>query len=394
ATFVEGGWSVKNLQRTIVLSRTYRQASDAAPGADAADPDNQLLHRFNRHRLEFEALRDTLLAASGQLDLTAGGLPDDLTKEPFTRRRTVYGFVDRQNLPGMFRTFDFPNPDTSSSQRFATTVPQQALFLMNSPFAQQQARQLVQRPEIKGAPGDTDKIRALYTTLYQRAPDPDELKLAKNFIRQASAPAAEPARPVVPAGWHYGYGSFDAATKRVRDFQPMTHRKDGRISPADTLPAPGFGHLLLSPEGGHPGDTPQHASIRRWISPADGVVQIKATLAHPAAAGDGVHARVVSSRSGSLGEWTVHQNKAATAFTDLQVTAGETIDFLVDCGANANTDSYTWSPKITLTTADATVQNWDAKKDFNYIEKPFVPLTPWEALAQVLLLSNEFAFVD
>ncbi len=398
ASFVEGGWSVKKLQRTIVLSAAYRQSSDENPAAAAVDPDNQLIHRFNRHRLEFEAMRDTLLAASGQLDLTAGGLPDDLTKEPFTRRRTVYGFVDRQNLPGMFRTFDFPNPDTSSSQRFSTTVPQQALFMMNSPFAQEQARRLIARDDIKRLSSDTDKIKALYATLYQRAPDAEEIKLAKEFLARAALPASDRPRSTVPPGWHYGSGEFDAATGRVANFKPMTARregKDARISPSTTFPDPTFGHLFLSPVGGHPGNTLARASIRRWVSPADGVIRLEGTLGHALAAGDGVHARIVSSQNGSLGEWTVHNSKQATTLADIKVTAGESIDFLVDCGASSNSDSYTWAPKVTFTAdSDSSVRTWEAKRDFNVVEKLPVPLTPWEELAQVLLLSNELAFID
>ena len=77
---------------------------------------------MNRRRLDFESMRDTFLALSGKLDLAAGGRPVDITTEPFTSRRTVYGFVERQNLPGIFRTFDFASPDTTSPQRFSTTV--------------------------------------------------------------------------------------------------------------------------------------------------------------------------------------------------------------------------------------------------------------------------------
>ncbi|MSU22885.1 MAG: DUF1549 domain-containing protein [Opitutus sp.] len=399
ATFVAGGWSVKKLQRAIVLSTTYRQSGDETPAAAAIDPDNQLLHRFNRRRLEFESLRDTLLAVSGQLNLTPGGLPDDLTTEPFTRRRTVYGFIDRQNLPGMFRTFDFPNPDTSSAQRFATTVPQQALFMMNSPFAQEQARHLVQRPELQSAASDPEKIRALYATLYQRAPAADELALAQDFLAtQQASPHATPPSPDRVPGWHYGYGAFDSATRRVRDFQPMTARKDGkdaRISPSPSSPDSAFDNLFLSPTGGHPGKTPNHASIRRWIAPAAGTVRLEATLGHANEKGDGIHARIISSRTGSLGEWTVHNAKQETNLADQKVTAGEALDFLVESGATTNSDTYTWSPKIHFTAdADSSARTWDAKRDFNLTEKIPVPLTPWEALAQVLLLANELAFVD
>ena len=145
--FIDDGWSLKKLHRAIVLSSTYRQSSDTSDAqrqrlADQRDPENRLLSRMNRRRLDLEAMRDALLSASGALDLTLGGPSVDLATEPFTHRRTIYGLVERQNLPGMFRTFDFAGPDTHSPQRFVTTVPQQALFLMNSRFVAEQARLL------------------------------------------------------------------------------------------------------------------------------------------------------------------------------------------------------------------------------------------------------------
>jgi hypothetical protein len=94
----------------------------------------------------------------------------------------------------MFRAFDFASPDATSPQRFYTTVPQQALFLMNSPFAIEQTKALLQRPEIAREQNDEPKIRALYRAVYQRAPDRDELKLALQFIQSRSSanlPAAD-----------------------------------------------------------------------------------------------------------------------------------------------------------------------------------------------------------
>ena len=93
---------------------------------------------------DFEATRDALLAVSGRLDPTIGGRSVPLTESPFSNRRTVYGFVDRQNLDGVYRTFDFASPDATSARRHVTTVPQQALFLMNNPFVIEQARQLAE----------------------------------------------------------------------------------------------------------------------------------------------------------------------------------------------------------------------------------------------------------
>ncbi|MGV3533334.1 MAG: PSD1 and planctomycete cytochrome C domain-containing protein, partial [Chthoniobacteraceae bacterium] len=131
ATFVEKGWSLKQLHREIMLSSTYQQSSDVADEVVQKDPENRLLTRMNRRRLDFEAMRDSLLLVAGQLDPKMGGHAEQLTEPPYSKRRAVYGFIDRQNLPGTFRTFDFASPDTTSPQRYSTTVPQQALFMLN-----------------------------------------------------------------------------------------------------------------------------------------------------------------------------------------------------------------------------------------------------------------------
>ena len=112
---MEEGWSVKKMHRLMVLSNTYQQDSMDDPARRAADPENRLLSHMNRLRLEFEPLRDALLFAAGQLDPRMGGKGDDMTKPrpPFSHRRTVYGFIDRQNLPGVLRTFDFASPDAT-----------------------------------------------------------------------------------------------------------------------------------------------------------------------------------------------------------------------------------------------------------------------------------------
>jgi mono/diheme cytochrome c family protein len=190
ATFMEEGWSVKKLHRLILLSSTYRQASDGNDRAAQADPENRLLGRMNRQRLDFEAMRDGLLAAAGRLDAARGGPAVDLTRAPFSTRRSVYGFIDRQNLPGLFRTFDFASPDASTAQRYTTTVPQQALFLMNSPFVVEQARHFVSRPDVAGQPSDAAKIDRLYRLAYGRAAAPEEIELGRRFLAEAvRAPA-------------------------------------------------------------------------------------------------------------------------------------------------------------------------------------------------------------
>jgi mono/diheme cytochrome c family protein len=199
ARFMENGWSIKKLHRLIVLSRTYRQRSDERQDARLIDPENRLLSRMNRRRLDFEAMRDGLLAVSGQLDRTMAGAPVDIVKVPSVPRRTLYGFIDRQNLPGMFRTFDLASPDAHVAQRHSTTVPQQALFLMNNPLVVEQARQLIARPEIASLTTPEQRIDRLHRVLYGRAPDAEETTLGVRFIEQASKQEeAKPGSGAVP----------------------------------------------------------------------------------------------------------------------------------------------------------------------------------------------------
>ncbi len=186
ATFVDNGWSIKKLHRLILLSNTYRQTSGDDPRLLQTDPENRLLARMNRRRLDFEAMRDSLLAVAGRLDPAIGGRAVELTTAPFSTRRSVYGFIDRQNLPGLFRTFDFASPDTSTPQRYTTTVPQQALFLMNSPFVVEQSRHFIQRADVAAQMKDETKINRMYQLAYGRAAEAEEIVLGLRFVTEAS----------------------------------------------------------------------------------------------------------------------------------------------------------------------------------------------------------------
>jgi hypothetical protein len=193
--FVDQGWSVKKLIRRIVLSRTYRQRSEDRPDCSRVDPENCLLWKMNRRRLDFESLRDAILSVSGKMDNKVGGPSVFLTATPFTNRRTLYAFIDRQNLPGLFRTFDFASPDTHSPQRFNTTVPQQALFLMNNPFVLEQSEALVRRPEMGGVVDPQRRIALLYQLVYARQPSADEINLGLEFVTRNSGDAAPGPQP-------------------------------------------------------------------------------------------------------------------------------------------------------------------------------------------------------
>jgi hypothetical protein len=180
-------WSIKDLHRLIMLSSTYQQSSSGREDYERIDPANRWLWRMNRMRLDFESLHDSLLSVSGKLDLTMFGRPAELMKKPFGTRRAIYGTVDRTNLPGVYRVFDFPNPDMHSPQRFSTTVPQQALFFMNNAFVIEQARALIARQDVASIQDPDSRVHKLYEILFQRKPSDKQLSIAREFLRNTSA---------------------------------------------------------------------------------------------------------------------------------------------------------------------------------------------------------------
>ncbi len=192
---MQEGWSTKRLVRQIVLSSVYQQGSDYREDAALVDPENRLVWRMNRRRLDFEGLRDSLLAVSATLDHKVLGKSIDITQTPFLPRRTVYSHIDRQNLPGIFRTFDVASPDAHTPRRYLTTVPQQALYLMNHPFAVEQAQRLVAREELQHISDPTERIAWLYQTLFARSPNADETDTGQRFIEQATTSDADKLDP-------------------------------------------------------------------------------------------------------------------------------------------------------------------------------------------------------
>jgi len=185
--FVEEGWSIKKMHRLIMLSSVYQESSANNPRYAQIDPANRLLWRANIRRLEFEPLRDSLLAIGGVLNTNMFGRPVDLEEEPYSYRRSVYGFIDRSDVSDVLISFDFANPDLPSGRRHETTVPQQALFLMNSPLVVETAKKLVSLIEFTSCDEDDARINFLYQRIWQRLPGPDELKLGLAFIAGVSS---------------------------------------------------------------------------------------------------------------------------------------------------------------------------------------------------------------
>lgn len=346
--FMQNGWSVKHLHRVILSSSAWRQSSRRTEMHASLDPDNQFYSRQSIVRLDAELVRDRMLAASGRLNAQQFGAPAAITEDDAGQvviddnetRRSMYIKVRRSQPVAMLQSFDAPVMEVNCERRPVSTVATQSLMLMNSSSILNHAAKLAER------------CRAEATLI------PDD------------ALANLPPLPAPPhESWQYGYGDFDDATKKTGSFTALAHFTGTQWQASPTLPDPTLGYALLHAAGGHP-DQPGRAVIRRWIAPATGTLTISGSLQHGNPNGDGVRARVVSSRAaqqgnGVLGEWTCFNSKVDCPVAATAVEAGDTVDLMVDCVTANTSDSFTWTASINLTAADGKVQSFDSAAGFH-----------------------------
>jgi hypothetical protein len=172
------------MHREIMLSATYALGAEVVPENYAKDPENHLHWRAGIvQRLDVEALRDAMLAVSGQLETKAGGPPLQLAS-PANRRRTIYGTVARTKTDMMLSVFDFPNPNQTAEERAVTVGPLQRLFFLNSDFMLQCSKTLAERLHRDAPESDTARIERAYALLFARKPSRDEVQLGLDYLKQ------------------------------------------------------------------------------------------------------------------------------------------------------------------------------------------------------------------
>jgi len=201
-SFMADGWSIKDLHRRIMLSRVYQLTSDDNPAAAAVDPANDLRWKFERRRLDGEAIRDSVLAASGELDRTPGEahpFPPSTRwgytqHSPFkavydTQRRSVYLMSQRIQRHPLLALFDGADPNASTAERTDTTTPSQALFWMNDPLVHAQS-QILARRLLSAAPDDPQRVALAYELLLGREPASGQTSAAVDFLARSRQPLA------------------------------------------------------------------------------------------------------------------------------------------------------------------------------------------------------------
>ena len=375
--FINNGWSLKHLHRTILTSATWRQSSARRQDLDERDPENRLLARQNIRRIDWETLRDKLLLASGALDATRGGPPEPVLSWPWSRRRTIYTYVERQNAPGAPRTFDAASPDTSTPRRLETLTAAQGLFLLNSPFVIEQAVAMAAH-----AKSTEDPVASLFRRAWGRNPTQREKEDAESFLRQP-APLASP----VLSPWSFGQGRMK--DEALTGYTLLSHFTGSAWQATPHLPAPASGKMHLTSTGGHPPSDHPLVVVRRFTAPADMTISIKGTLEHPDYRGDGVRAWLVGPQGRAIASWKVVHGEVITSAGPIFLKAGQTLDFVVGPGENPGYDSFLWVPVVTDA---ATGQAFDAARGFS--GPPVAVSTPLSQLAQTLFLGHPFHFVE
>ncbi|TWU60418.1 Planctomycete cytochrome C [Rubripirellula tenax] len=392
--FVEH-FSIKRTVRRIVSTRIYRQSSATDAPTIAADPDNRWLARGNRRRLDFESLRDSLLYVAGSLDARLGGPPLEITLPTPTPRRTIYAMIDRQNLPALFRTFDFASPDTHSPQRYFTTVPQQALFLMNSPQVLDLARQTASAANVGiDNASMNERIESLFRRVLRRSPSDYETTMAIEFLKTPASPLGPSMDP--RSMWSYGVARVDG-DQSVTEFQPFTHFTGDRWQTSPTFPDTSpSGYAFLDRENGHSPRPSDLAVVRRLTSPVDAIVKVRGQVGHrDNDNGDGIQ----------VGIWiggkrkffaTEKGNQRPVGPITGRVKAGQTIDLAVSPGPSDTSDSFFLRMTVQLSGVSGEILETNTARDFMGPQSVTgdQPLNRWAQLAHVLMMSNEFAFVD
>ena len=341
------GWSVKQLHRVIMSSATYRQTSLRHERDIARDADGALYSRFPVRRLEAEIVRDRAISVTGRLDDSLFGKPLEITEDFAGQihvkgdvpRRSVY-IQDRRSQPvSLLAAFDAPVMTVNCERRSSSTVAPQSLMLMNGDFFLAQADHLSKLLR-DSTPADFEKdLTAQLATRYGSH----------------------------RASWQFGYGDLEepaGGTARVL-FTAIPYYSGSAWQGGPAIPDSALGFVILHASGGHTGANQQHAVIRRWTSPRDGVVTISGKLKHPSDNGDGVRSRIVSNRLGLAGTWLAKTNEIETPVADLAVKTGDIIDFVTDCRESETSDSFEWNVVVELADAAGNRDRWDSSAEFH-----------------------------
>lgn len=391
--FMQDGWSIKTLHKLIMTSSTYRQVSNIDGKKMLVDPYNKLYWKMNSLRIDFETLRDTILFLGGKLDTNMGGQPVNLITTQsgeYSTRRTVYGLIDRGRLPEVFTTFDFATPEMTTGKRFQTTVPKQALFLMNNAMVIEQIRNMVTRTEFTRIISEEEKIKALYRICFQREPSPLEIKIGLKYIEGALNEDMSDVKKEY--NWKYGYRVITQnGTSKFFEFPKF--ERDVYQSTNDF-----FKSSTITKNGGTLSSNPNIQVVRQWISPRNGSISVETTFSIK---GGGQKQKssgtIVLYKNGSpIKSLSSNGSEVKISISDLNAMVGDKFEFTVSNQTGLNKD-FSLQVKINEVkdVNSLTPISWNSQLDYKGpILKSDRELNSWERYAHILILSNEMVFIN
>jgi hypothetical protein len=391
--FIEHGGSVKALNRLLVTSQAFRLAAEGPTENNQRDEANAYFWKWNRQRLEFEVMRDRLLATSGGLNLkSVGGRSIKLDDPAGDSRRSVYAFIDRYALPGIFVSFDLPHPDHMSSARSQTTVPQQALHFLNGPLLLRRAAMLADDTEFKELP-DEGKVRWLYQRLFRRDPKPEEVRMISQWVSRT-----DPADylPKLGGVWEIRHApDRDTPPLEVREF-PLFQDKVWKTGP-DPATAP-IRWLQAGARSGHV--STGHALVLRWRALGAGEVKMSGHLKRTQKGGEALVWRMDGKGTDVLAEGSLAPETDAPITGDwIKVNAGDTLDFVLRAPQGDAFGGVNWNFEITGRESESAKPSIISHLERDFPEPgasvmPVASPDPWADVIQMLWASNEFNFID
>ncbi|MBC7979719.1 MAG: DUF1549 domain-containing protein [Armatimonadetes bacterium] len=391
--FNESGGSIKDLHRLILSSKTFRLAADGPEKNSRIDEANQFFWKWNRRRADFESMRDRLLATSGSLDTgKTGGRSVLLEQASSDRHRSLYAFVDRYALANTFVSFDLPHPDHHAPKRIETTIPQQALFLLNSPLLIRQAELLANNADFNKLTSDQEKLSWLYQRIYRRPPSQAEEQEGLQWLSQTiSANYA----PSLSGTWEVRHARD--LNGEILEIKPFPLFKDNVWSTGPDLATAPVPWLHAGAKNGH---AARHfAIILRWHALGAGEVSMVGDLKR-------------TQKGGEALEWNIsHNNRSLQNFTLppegssqiegqwLPVSPGDTVDFVLRAPHGDSFGGVEWNLRVLgRESPDAKpAEINDFAKQFPTSDSPFPEIkaaNPWADFIQMLWASNEFNFID
>jgi hypothetical protein len=391
--FIEHGGSVKALNRLIVTSQAFRLAAEGPTQNNQRDEANAYFWKWNRQRLEFEVMRDRLLATSGGLhQASVGGRSIKLDDTASDSRRSVYAFIDRYALPGIFVSFDLPHPDHMSSARSQTTVPQQALHFLNGPLLLRRAAALAEDSSFKTL-SEEAKVGWLYRRLFRRDPQPDEVRTILQWVSRA-----DPADYLPKLGgiWEIRHAPDRAAPPlELREF-PLFQDKVWKTGP-DPATAP-IRWLQAGARSGHV--AAGHALVLRWRALGAGEVKMSGHLKRTQKGGEALVWRMDGREREVIAEGSLTPDSATQiAGGWIKVNAGDTLDFVLRAPNGDGFGGVAWNLEVTGRESESAKPSTisQLERDFPEPGAAVLPVTssdPWADVIQMLWASNEFNFID